>query len=157
MIPALVIWRVPTPVKGSTHHYKVTAIIIGEYTFLLEDGDPSSMAAEMLSRAYTSEARVKVILARLSERSMLWHEYDEARAGNMFVRGVDGMRGIATSGAIAARIKELTVWLGEEISASIASIKKLLPELLAVLAKRYPNRRFSTLLPQTAPMRRSPL
>jgi hypothetical protein len=115
------------------------AIIIGEYTFLLEDGDPSSMTPEMLSRAYTAEATVKVILARLSERSMHWHQYRQELESNRFTRGADAMRGMGTSGAIAARIKELTHWLDEDIPASIASIKRLLPELLAVLAKRYPG------------------
>jgi hypothetical protein len=58
---------------------------------------------------------------------------------------------MGTSGAIAARIKELTHWLDEDIPASIASIKRLLPELLAVLAKRYPGRQFSTLISKNNP------
>lgn len=127
------------------------AIIIGEYTFLLER-DSSGMAPEMLSRAYTAEARIKVILARLSERSMLWHEYHDVQAGNMFTRGSAAARGMATSGAIAARIEELTTWLRDDIPASIESLKKLLPELLAVLAKRYRGRQFPILLPQAVPV-----
>jgi hypothetical protein len=126
------------------------AIIIGEYTFLLEDVDPSSLAPEMLSRAYTVEARIKVILARLSERSMLFHEYNNAQASNMFIRGTEAMRGMSTSGAIAARIKELTEWLGYDIPASIESIKTLLAQLIAVLGNRYPKRQFSTLISVTA-------
>jgi hypothetical protein len=116
--------------------------IIGEYAFLLEDDDPSSLAPQMLARAYTAEANFGAILSRLNQRSQLWHEYNETRAVGAFGTGEAAMPGIAASGVLSARVKELTIWLAEDIPESIESFRKLLPELRAMLTKRYPKRHF---------------
>jgi hypothetical protein len=113
--------------------------IIGEYTFLLEDDDPSSLAPQVLTRAYTAEANFKSIIARVKERSELWHEYS---AMTPLGRGEDRLAGMAAAGALAARIKEQTAWLAEDIPESVKSFEKLLPELRTMLTKRYPKRHF---------------
>ncbi len=114
--------------------------IIGEYAFLLEDDDPTSQAPKMLDRTYAAESTFKSIIARVHQRSQLWHEYSAMPP--LFGRGVEAIPGMAAAGALAARIKEQTAWLAEEIPESIESIKTLLPELRDMLTKRYPKRHF---------------
>ena len=116
--------------------------IIGEYAFLLIDDDPSSLAPTMLDRTYAAESSFKSIIARLNQRSQLWYEY---YALPTFGRGEDAMSNMTVAGALAARIKEQTAWLAEDIPKSISSIKKLLPELRDMLTKRYPKRHFISL------------
>jgi len=121
--------------------------IIGEYTFLLEDDDPKSAAPYMLGRVYTAEANFRAILARLNQRSQLWHEHNELRAATQFGRGEAALPGYAGSAALAARLKELTSWLAEDIPESVALFKKIVPELRAMLEARYPKRHFIRLWP----------
>jgi hypothetical protein len=116
--------------------------IIGEYTFLLEDDDPKSLAPQMLARVYTAEANFKAIIVRLHQRNQLWHEYNELRAPGRVARGEAGMPAVAATYAHTARIKELTEWLAEDLPESIKCFEKLLPELRVTLTKRYPKRRF---------------
>ena len=121
--------------------------IIGEYTFLLEDDDPTSRAPLVLGRAYRAEANFKSILARLNQRSQLWHEFNEVRAAAQFRRGEDALPGITASAALTARLKEQTAWLAEDIPEEVESFKKLLAELRTMLAARYPKRHFIRLWP----------
>jgi hypothetical protein len=114
--------------------------IIGEYTFLLEDDDPESLAPQMLTRVYTAEANFKAILARLHQRNQLWHEYKAMPP--IFGRGSEAIPGMAAAGALNVRLKEQTVWLAEDLPESIKSFEKLLPELRNMLTKRYPKRHF---------------
>jgi hypothetical protein len=114
--------------------------IIGEYAFLLEDDDPSSLAPKMLDRAYATESTFKSIIARVNQRSQLWYEY--SAMSHSFGRGEDRLASMSVAGTLGMRIKEQTAWLAEEIPESIDALKKLLPELQDMLTKRYPKRRF---------------
>jgi hypothetical protein len=125
--------------------------IIGEYTFLLEDDDPRSAAPYVLGRIYNAEANFRAIVARLNQRSQLWHEYNELRAATQFGRGEAALPGLASSAALTARLKELTCWLAEDIPESVAVFKKLLPELRAMLEVQYPKRHFIRLWPNDDP------
>jgi hypothetical protein len=122
------------------------AFIIGEYTFLLEDDDPNSMAPAMLGRVYTAESNFKEILARLDERSLLWNQFLQYR-GPTFARGEEFLARMNEAAPIIARLKELTRWLAEDLPEAIALLKALVPNLREVLQVRYPKRRFVRLWP----------
>lgn len=125
--------------------------IIGEYTFFLEGDDPSGVAPEMLGRIYNAEANFRQVLARVNERSRLWHEYNELRAAVQFGRGEAVLPRLATSAALTARLKELTGWLGEDLPKWIQSIRTVMPLLYKVLAAKYPKKRFIHLWPTDNP------
>lgn len=78
--------------------------IIGEYTFLLEDDDPASLAPQLLDRLYAAESKFESIIARVHKRSQLWYEYNAAAVPSG--RGPEALAGMATAGILAARLKE---------------------------------------------------
>jgi hypothetical protein len=129
----------------------VPKFIIGEYTFFLEENDPTDRSPEMLARIYHAEANFQQVVARLDERSRLWHEYNDLRAAVRFNRGETALPGLETSAALIARLKEHTAWLAEDIPQWIRYFKELLPELYKVLVVRYPGRRFIRFWPASDP------
>jgi len=129
--------------------------IIGEYTFLLEDDDPISLTPYVLGRIYAAESEFRAILGRVSERSRLWHEFNETRVAARYMASAAELPGIAASTTLlTARIKELTTWLATPLPEAIETLKKIIPELRTALTKRYPKGRFIFLWPNddsTAP------
>ena len=125
--------------------------MIGEYAFLLEGEEPIERAPEILGRIYNAEANFKQVLARLNERSLLWHQYNETRAAGMFNKGQEAVHALAASGSLIARLKELTTWLSEDLAEWIPAFKSVFPELYSVLNAKYPEKRFIRFWPKNDP------
>jgi hypothetical protein len=116
--------------------------LLGEYTFLLTRDDPTNLAPDLLGSVYTAEANFRQVLARVNQRSLLFHEFNETRAAARFTRGEEGVIRGESSGAVGARIKELTSWLEDDLGQWIPAFKALFPRLYRVLDANYPGSRF---------------
>jgi hypothetical protein len=97
-------------------------------------------------------AEFRAILGRVSERSRVWHEYNEIRVAAHYIASSAELPGIAKSTTLlTARIKELTAWLATPLPEAIETLKKIIPELRTALTKRYPKGHFIGLWPNDDP------
>jgi hypothetical protein len=130
--------------------------IFGEYAFLLEDDAPVDQSPEVLTRIYSLEGNFRQTLARLEEHRQLWHQFNALKASRMTERGEAGMAQLAAGTALAARLRELTTWLAQDLKEWIPAFKLVFPALYRVLEGRYPGRRFirhwSTQVPNAPPL-----
>jgi len=124
--------------------------LLGEYTFLLE-GKKAVATAEALNSIYVAEANFQAIVERLIERNQLWNEHCAYRAQRQYTRGEHGLNEVGAEKLLEARIKELTVWLKEDLPESIGIFRKLLPKLHIALALRYPKQTFLSFQPLPKP------